>query len=133
METIVINIEAAIAPEVMAVLNERNRQITGEGWSLQHDDDYMDGELANAAVSYLIPPLQRELVYRIGNNGSNNVPEEWPVDWDPTRYKPSYNLNDLSQRLRELEKGLALGLAEYGRIHRLREKQLMEQSKGLAI
>lgn len=33
-------------------IGERNRQITGEGYSLAHDDQHVDGELAQAAAAY---------------------------------------------------------------------------------
>lgn len=34
------------------LLRERNRQITGEGYSLTHDDNHVHGELAQAAAAY---------------------------------------------------------------------------------
>jgi len=39
---------------VQLLVAERNRQMDGEGWSLRHDDDHAEGELARAAGVYAI-------------------------------------------------------------------------------
>lgn len=40
----------------MAVLAERQRQITHEGWSIEHDDAHEPGELARAGACYALHP-----------------------------------------------------------------------------
>ena len=35
-----------------SVLAERRRQISAEGWSLDHDDTHTDGEIARSAAAY---------------------------------------------------------------------------------
>lgn len=37
-----------------AVLAERQRQITHEGWTLEHDDDHHDSDLAAASAAYML-------------------------------------------------------------------------------
>jgi len=87
--------ERAAARDVLA---ERKRQQAVEGWTPEHDDQYTDGQLALAACAYIE-----------GN------PVWWPADFDPDMLK-------LSTDRRNLEKGLALGLAELERIDRAAER-----------
>ena len=127
-----ITIDADIAKEILPAINERMRQISVEGWSHEHDDNYKFGELGNAAASYLVPPLNREMTYRYDVTASGDVPTTWPLVWGPSWFKPAKDPNNIYQRMRELEKGIALGLAEYGRLNRLKEEEMRNQAKGLA-
>lgn len=78
---------------------ERRRQISTEGWTAEHDNTHVDGEMWRAAACYLFGP-------------DDSVTEEcWP--WHKSWYKPS------SDRIRELEKAGALIAAEIDRLERL--------------
>ncbi|HFP9442292.1 TPA: hypothetical protein ACHOZM_004994 [Raoultella ornithinolytica] len=83
------------------VLAERQRQITAEGWTPGHDDEYEHGELADAAGCYA---LSSEL---FDCAGEPPRPWPWPDEW----WKPT-------NRRRDLVKAGALILAEIERIDR---------------
>ncbi|KDD49422.1 hypothetical protein L529_4964 [Bordetella bronchiseptica MBORD901] len=82
------------------VLAERQRQISAEGWTPEHDDAQAHEQLARAAVCYALPQGDYEIP---------EPPEFWP--WDATRWKPG-------DRRRELIKAGALILAEIERLDR---------------
>lgn len=85
------------------VLAERQRQISVEGWTPEHDDEHRPGELALAAACYAAFS-NPEGAYKRGF-----LPPIWP--WAPKWWKPS------SQR-RNLEKAGALILAAIERLDR---------------
>jgi hypothetical protein len=39
---------------ILEIARERERQLTAEGWSPEHDDEHANGELARAAAAYAI-------------------------------------------------------------------------------
>lgn len=90
--------DAAAAADVLA---ERQRQVTAEGWTPGHDDEYEHGELADAAGCYA---LSSEL---FDCAGEPPRPWPWPDEW----WKPT-------NRRRDLVKAGALILAEIERIDR---------------
>lgn len=55
---------------------ERERQVSEEGWSPEHDDDHADGSLRRAAICYA----------RLELGGGWDVPNDWP--WEPESWKP---------------------------------------------
>lgn len=81
------------------VLAERQRQISAEGWTPEHDDEHTDDELSLAAASYAIC-----------NRAHMSPPGFWP--WEKSVWKPS----DDSRR--NLIKAGALILAEIERLDR---------------
>nr|UVN06462.1 MAG: hypothetical protein [Bacteriophage sp.] len=83
------------------VTAERQRQITVEGWTPEHDDEYEHGELADAAGCYA---LHSEIFDCVGE-----PPRPWP--WPDEWWKPT-------NRRRDLVKAGALILAEIERIDR---------------
>ncbi|MEB1023137.1 hypothetical protein VC940_22780 [Citrobacter freundii] len=83
------------------VLAERQRQISMEGWKLEHDDEHCNGELAMAAVCYI------NETGTVNRNGGK--PWGWP--WDASWWKPK-------NRRRNLVKAGALILAEIERLDR---------------
>lgn len=87
------------------VLAERQRQITAEGWTPEHDDEHGAGDLAMAAAVYALPEGARY----IGASPFRKVPTFWP--WDAVSWKPC-------ERRRELVKSCALALAEIDRLDR---------------
>ncbi|MBP0714862.1 hypothetical protein ABXK61_16275 [Burkholderia sola] len=80
------------------VLDERRRQVTAEGWTPGHDDQYTKRELAYAAGLYAMSEMKR-----------GDPPLMWP--WDKNWWKPS------TER-RNLVKAGALILAEIERLDR---------------
>ncbi|MGE1322855.1 ead/Ea22-like family protein [Klebsiella pneumoniae] len=83
------------------VLAERKRQVTAEGLTPGHDDEYEHGELADAAGCYA---LSSEL---FDCAGEPPRPWPWPDEW----WKPT-------NRRRDLVKAGALILAEIERLDR---------------
>lgn len=79
------------------IVQERQRQIDKEGWSLEHEDEHVNGELVEAAAAYALAPLGRDLLW----------PGEGRFSFKPTT------------RRRELIKAAALIVAEIERLDRL--------------
>ncbi|MDZ5602553.1 hypothetical protein SJI00_07185 [Pseudomonas sp. RP23018S] len=88
------------------VVLERQRQVSGEGYSLYHDDGYVKGELSEAGATY---------ASLAGKPGSLST--QWP--WGAKTFKPS------ADRRRDLVKAAALILAE---IERLDRQQLIRHA-----
>lgn len=82
------------------IANERARQVAREGWTFDHDDRHSSGELATAAIAYLLtdrdPLFKRERFW------------PWPDGWKPSP----------EDRIRELTKAGALIAAEIDRLQR---------------
>jgi len=83
------------------VLAERKRQVDAEGWTPEHDDKYVDGQLAAAATCYAFTAA------RSAHHLYNYV---WP--WSSDWWKPD-------GKRRNLVKAGALILAEIERLDRL--------------
>lgn len=98
------------------VIAERARQIAEEGWTLAHDDEHDEGQLAAAAACYAFhaayAPLDEDIPYDALD--AHPVPNGWP--WSPDWWKPTSPRADLV-------KANALILAEIERLDR------MEQAK----
>lgn len=94
------------------IKQERERQISVEGWTHEHDDTHANGELACAAFCYAFPPMFRHSE-RFRNRGSDE-PHYWP--WLMEWWKPTPN-----DRIRELVKAGALIVAEIERLQRAKE------------
>jgi hypothetical protein len=82
------------------IITERQRQMSVEGWTPEHDDAYLGGDLAGAAACYCLGALG--LPYEAFENF-------WP--WDEKWWKPTNHRRDLI-------KAAALILAEIERIDR---------------
>jgi hypothetical protein len=91
-----------------AVLAERQRQISDEGWSHSHDDDHDRGELAQAGSVYA--------GYAAGVHGNDPgfIPAVWP--WEDAWWKPV-------DFRRNLVKACALIIAEGERFDRKRKRR----------
>ncbi|MFD3300295.1 hypothetical protein [Aquipseudomonas alcaligenes] len=85
---------------VRDVLAERNRQITAEGWTPEHDDEHDDGQIADAAACYALTAA---------GWSTYAARERWP--WSLEWWKPSTPRRDLI-------KAGALVLAEIERLDR---------------
>jgi hypothetical protein len=88
------------------VLRERARQVTGEGWTLEHDDAHCNGELGRAALCYAMHAGSDETSRRYLR------PSGWP--WENSWWKPTTPRGDLV-------KAIALLLAELDRLDRAQE------------
>ena len=89
------------------IYEERVRQINKEGWTAEHDDEHIHGELAQAAACYADPYRKMD--------GKPNI-SLWPENWDIKWWKPCPD-----NRIKELAKAGALISAEIDRL--LREKE----------
>ena len=89
----------ALSQAATDVLAERRRQVTAEGWTSEHDDQYEDGELIDAAACYAQDSGLWDCV--------GEPPSDWP--WNDEWWKPSKNMR------RNLVKAGALILAEIER------------------
>lgn len=93
---------------LVEIAQERLRQIEGEGWTPEHDDEHGDGELALAAACYALPVHRRTktvVADEVFNGraqagdvetypiGQSNVPEPWP--WLGKWWKPGDRRGDL--------------------------------------
>lgn len=86
-------------PGVIAIAEERLRQIEAEGWTPEHDAQHTDGNLTMAAICYA------EWAHHEHPNGDGDgyIPINWP--WSASWWKPT-------TRRRNLEKAGALIAAE---------------------
>lgn len=80
------------SPGVIAILHERERQETKEGWTPDHDDAHQAGELAGAAACYAMRTLH------LGNNDLRSrintvIRDLWP--WAKDWWKPKDRRSDL--------------------------------------
>ena len=80
------------------IAEERLRQIEVEGYSKENDAEYLNNELPDAAICYLIDPDLRD-----------DSPFPWP--WEDESFKPTP-----FDRIRELAKAGALIAAEIDRL-----------------
>lgn len=100
------------SPGVIAILKERERQETVEGWTPEQDDSYTSGELISAAISYA--GEAGSIIWGPDGIGDcpvpGSAPEDWP--WAPSWWKPS------PDPIRNLEKAGALIAAEIDRLKR---------------
>ena len=93
---------------------ERLRQVSAEGWTPEHDDEHLVGEMAIASAVYATPAERRRFNaghYDPYEPDTGKVPIAWP--WHDEWYKPTPN-----DRIRELAKAGALIAAEIDRLIR---------------
>lgn len=79
---------------------ERQRQISAEGWSPEHDDTHIYNEMSFAAACYAIGDIRLSAFFKV-----------WPEQWDIKWWKPT-------NRRRNLVKAGALIVAEIERLDR---------------
>lgn len=83
---------------------ERKRQVEQEGWTVEHDDEHVNAEMARAAVCYIMGRIRFGDAY-----GPETL---WPAEWDEAWWKPG-------PYRRNLVKAGALIVAEIERLDRL--------------
>ncbi len=86
------------------ITEERERQINAEGYTPEHDDEHVNGEIAAAAGCYAL-----------SNWSLTDCERLWP--WSAESWKPS------DSRERSLAKAGALIVAEIDRLHRIPVKK----------
>lgn len=91
------------------VIAERRRQIEKEGYSHEHDDVYVNDEIASFAAFYVMPPAARKWPAEETGFGATWGEAIIPVDWCAA--KPG-------DRRQELVKACALVIAEIERFDR---------------
>jgi hypothetical protein len=101
---------------------ERVRQVTDEGWTPEHDDEYEKGEMASAAACYASPVL----IY-VKHDAANATiyrdPWPWDEEWDKRScdgnvVKPNESAT-VGKRIKMLAKAGALCAAEIDRLVRI--------------
>jgi hypothetical protein len=90
---------------VELITAERQRQVTQEGWTSEHDDEHRDGELCLAALCYAQSALYGK--HLLGRRAL------WP--WGEVAWKPKSPVEDLVR-------AGALIAAEIDRLQRLKPK-----------
>jgi len=113
-------LEAALPEAVEAdsqaardVVAERRRQISEEGWTVQHDDQHVAGEMADAAACYAAVLIEMRVVWDESGREFHDVPVGWPRSWPFRSWKPK-------DRRRDLVRAGALIIAEIERLDRAR-------------
>lgn len=113
---------------ILEITRERERQMSVEGWTPEHDDTHVDGAMARAAASYAyyagIPFVTREVdTYPFNGKVCPTdvvvVRRAWPWSW--SWWKPK-------DPRRDLIRAGALIVAEIERIDRAKPQQSKEQS-----
>jgi hypothetical protein len=95
---------------VELIAAERERQMSHEGWTPEHDDKHTDFELSKAADSYLCAVISPD--EEGDENGKSRPAWDWP--WDKDWWKPS------DDPVRNLVKAGALIAAEIDRLQRMK-------------
>lgn len=96
---------------VELIASERQRQISSEGWSADHDDTHDKGEMAQAAASYALHAAGISSSYPKGIQ--NGCCMWWP--WAKRWWKPRTPIKDLVR-------AGALIAAEIDRLQRIEAK-----------
>jgi hypothetical protein len=96
---------------VELITEERARQTTVKGYTSDHDDEHVHGEIAWAAVCYAAP----DHVYRWRTRGGHCDPWPWSLEYDK---RPPVS-PPVEDRVRALVKAGALIAAEIDRLNRL--------------
>lgn len=99
---------------------ERERQLTGEEWTSEHDDCHVKGEMALAAAVYAMPEETRDIM--IFHTPLRLWIWPWRGFWKPGRapYSHPERTDPIDQRVHELVKAGALMAAEIDRLARRR-------------
>ncbi|MBN8294926.1 hypothetical protein JI664_23345 [Rhodobacter sp. NTK016B] len=77
---------------IESIAAERKRQVEGEGWTPEHDDEHAEGELGKAAACYALA-ASAETQLRFDIKRGDAAPQDWP--WDTSWWKPKDRRADL--------------------------------------
>lgn len=109
---------------VELIAAERRRQIAVEGWTAEHDDQHVNGQLAWAATCYAAPSTVFTMTMsRGGRNPDDGLVawnEPWPREQTMNRGEPCFAPwhRPVVDRVTELVKAGALIAAEIDRLKR---------------
>ena len=92
---------------------ERQRQISSEGWTPEHDDEHDSGEMADAARAYIFWPFDGPCPVKT----EAEPPSTWP--WDESWWNPK-------DRISNLVRAGALIAAEIDRLQRAAGHEVAE-------
>lgn len=92
------------------ITEERERQITVEGFDAENDTAYTDGQLVEAALCYTAQATNELSEFNVIHG--SGVPYAWP--WSRSWWKPG-------TKIRNLTKAGALIAAEIDRLHALED------------
>lgn len=98
--------DSAFTQAASDVLAERQRQISEEGWTAEHDDAHANGEMADAAAFYAATTV---IFREVRSSSQRLMTHVWP--WDAAWWKPK-------DRRCDLVRAGALILAEIERLDR---------------
>lgn len=107
-----------IPAAVRDVIAERRRQMHGEGWTLAHDDNHTEGELARAAAAYaLVGALSDDRRGSLFPSSWGCVLRDiWPDSWSRSWFKPK-------RRREDLVRAASLLIADIERIDRAEKRR----------
>lgn len=100
-----------------AIAAERQRQMTKEGWTLEHDDTHTGGELAEAAACYAASAARKPGDQRGNEKIMAVIQFVWPDSWDWAWWKPK-------DRRADLVRAGALIAAEIDRLDRAAAREV---------
>ena len=103
---------------VELIAAERERQVSAEGWTPEHDATHDERQLVWAAMCYAGANLAQAGLYEeyaSRADKSEHCPANWP--WEPGSYKPA-NPKNAEGQVRNLAKAGALIAAEIDRLVR---------------
>lgn len=106
--------ESRLTVAVAAILAERHRQTIVEGYTLEHDDEHVGGEIADAAACYAASSFIK----------TEDGAEVWPFD-GPAKFGD----NTIDGKIGDLVKAGALIVAEIERLQRRREAWALKCSQ----
>jgi len=90
---------------------ERERQISKEGWTPEHDLRHSEGELSQIAACYAMPEHTRCMYQSLNAKTGRWYPRWYPIGWPIDSWKPTPE-----DRVKELVKAGALIAAEIDRL-----------------
>jgi hypothetical protein len=96
---------------IAEIETERRRQVADEGWTPEHDDTHVNGEMAEAAACYAI----RNAEQRVFAGGRSILHTLWP--WSREWWAPK-------NRRRDLIRAAALIVAEIERLDRAEAREI---------
>lgn len=96
---------------ILEIARERERQMSAEGWTANHDDRHRNGELGTAAACYASPErmFKTRVVAGRGYEPATLYVDAWP--WEDRWWKPK-------DRRSDLVRAAALIVAEIERVDR---------------
>lgn len=100
---------------VSDVFAERERQKSAEHWSTEHDDEHVNGELAQAAACYALNAAAQTTTSEYWRDRYNEAAHQL-FPWDSEWWKPK-------DPRRDLIRAAALTLAEIERLDRHKNQE----------